>query len=233
LREEIAEAVRAAVDLPGVAGRVRRVLAAGFAASAHDAGQLDLLRDWLRGESLPPGITVDAGLRARIMFALAARGLASESEIDALAELDPVGGELNRVTCHAMCPDPDAKEKAWHAAFAPDTGWQLAEAYASGIWVPGQEELMQAYRERYFAEALPALARSGSQRVPRRLGRLLFPSTLIDTATIDAADAAMDTASSDMLRVTIAEQCAIARSALQARARAKIVGDKRNERLLV
>ena len=33
----------------------------------------------------------------------------------------------------------------------------LARAQAEGIWIAGQESVLTRYRERYFAEALPAL----------------------------------------------------------------------------
>jgi aminopeptidase N len=172
----------------------------GFAAAAQSTKQLAVLRSWLEDPDL------DADLRARALFTLAARGLADDAEIDALPALDPVAGEINRATALAMRPAAAAKAAAWEAALSATTSLRLAEAHARGIWVPGQEPaLMAGYRDRYFSEALPAL-RPREPRVRRRLGKLLFPSTLVSAEVIEAADAEQDT-----------EQAAIMRSVLAAR----------------
>ena len=135
-----------------------RKLAIGFAASAQADDQLAALGAWLAGKDLPDGLAIDAELRARILFTLAARGLARGEDIDALPRLDPVTGEVNRATCLAMRPDLAAKEAAWAVALSSGEPARIAQACAAGIWVPGQEELMAGYRDRYFTEALPALA---------------------------------------------------------------------------
>jgi aminopeptidase N len=221
LRADIAaaalRAARAATGAGGSVGQLRRVLAGGFAANAESPEQLALLGDWLRGGSLPSGVVLDAELRGRVMVTLAARGLAEDGDIEALRRLDPVGGELHYATCRAARPDPATKETAWHAALSPDTQWQLADAHARGIWIPGQERLMASYRDRYFAEALPALGRLET-RLQHRLGRLLFPSTLADAATIKAAEAAAaDQSVTEMLRVTVAEEATTMRRVLRSR----------------
>jgi aminopeptidase N len=207
LREQIADATRTA------AGDARK-LAIGFAASAQTDGQLALLGAWLAGENTPAGLAIDAELRARILFTLAARGLACGEDIDALPRLDPVTGEMNRVACLAMQPDLAAKEGAWAVALSPDEPSRIAQACATGIWVPGQEELMAGYPDRYFAEVLPALV-SREQRSKSRLARLLFPVTIVSEATIEAANAAEP--SDNVLRLAVAEQSTIMRRRLAAR----------------
>lgn len=207
LREQIAGATRTA------AGDARK-LAIGFAASAQADGQLATLGTWLTGKNLPDGLALDAELRARILFTLAARGLADAKDIDALPRLDPVTGEANRATCLAMRPDPAAKQAAWTVALSCGGPARIAQACAAGIWVPGQEELMAGYRDRYFAEALPALA-ARKQRSKSRLSRLLFPATLVSEATIEAANAAKPP--DDVLRLAVAEQATIMRRRLAAR----------------
>jgi aminopeptidase N len=207
LREQIAGATRTA------AGDTRR-LALGFAASAQADSQLAVLGAWLAGKDLPDGLSLDAELRGQILFTLAARGLARAPDIDALPRLDPVTGELNRATCLAMQPALAAKEAAWAVALSAGEPARIARACAAGIWVPGQEELMTGYRDRYFTEALPALATR--QPSPKsRLSRLLFPATLVSEATIEAADAAEP--SDDVLRIAVAEQATIMRRRLAAR----------------
>ncbi|HMD24753.1 MAG TPA: M1 family aminopeptidase, partial [Streptosporangiaceae bacterium] len=168
LREQVAAATRTA------AGDARKLLT-GFAASAQADGQLATLGAWLAGAEPPDGLALDAELRTRILFTLAARGLARGEDIDALPRLDPVTGEVNRTTCLAMQPDLAAKEAAWTVALSPGEPARIAQACAAGIWVPGQEELMTGYCDRYFTEALPALA-PRKQRPKARLSRLLFPA---------------------------------------------------------
>jgi aminopeptidase N len=207
LREQIADATRTA------AGDARK-LAIGFAASAQTDGQLATLAAWLTGKDMPDGLALDAELRARILFTLAARGLAHGEDIDALPRLDPVTGEVNRATCLAMRPDPAAKEAAWAVALSPGEPARITQAYAAGIWVPGQEKLTAGYRDRYFTEALPALV-TRTPRSKSRLSRLLFPVTLISEATIEAANAAEP--SDNLLRLAVAEQATIMRRRLAAR----------------
>jgi hypothetical protein len=79
--------------------------------------------------------------------------------------------------------------------------------------VPGQEELMAGWRDRYFTEALPALA-TRKQQSRSRLSRLLFPVTLISEATIKAANAAQPL--DNVLRVAVAEQATVMRRRLAA-----------------
>ena len=196
-------------------GRRRRKLALGFAASAQADGQLALLDAWLAGKDLPGGLDIDAELRARILFTLAARGLARAEDIDALPRLDPVTGEVNRATCLAMRPDLAAKEAAWAVPLSSGEPARIALACAAGIWVPGQEELMAGYRDRYFAEVLPALVTRRTAWSKSRLASLLLPVTLISEATIEAAEAAEP--SDNLLRLTVAEQTTIMRRRLAAR----------------
>ncbi len=75
---------------------------------------------------------------------------------------------------------------------------------------------MTGYRDRYFTEALPALA--ASRRRPKaRLSRLLFPATLVSQAAIEAANAAEPP--DHVLRLAVAEQATIMHRRLAAHQR--------------
>ena len=208
LREQIADATRTAAG-------DKRKLALGFAASAQADDQIAALDAWLAGKNLPGGLDIDAELRARILFTLAARGLARREDIDALPRLDPVTGEVNRATCLAMRPDLAAKEAAWAVPLSSDEPARIALACAAGIWVPGQEELMAGYRDRYFTEVLPGLVTRRTAWSKSRLSTLLFPVTLISEATIEEAEAAEP--SDSLLRLAVADQTTIMRRRLAAR----------------
>jgi aminopeptidase N len=211
LREQIADATRKATR--AAAGDARK-LALGFAASAQTDDQLAVLDAWLAGKDRPDGLDIDAELRARTLFTLAARGRAREEDLDALPRLDPVTGEANRATSLAMRPDLAAKEAAWASALSSSEPARIAFACATGIWVPGQTELMAGYRDRYFTEALPALA-TRKLRPRSRLSRLLFPATLVSEGTMAAANAAEP--SDQVLRMAVAEQVTIMSRRLAAR----------------
>jgi aminopeptidase N len=205
LRERLADACLDAAARARPGERTQHVLAGGFAASAQSQSQLDLLRAWLNGTEGPGGLSLNLDLRGRILAALAARGLATDDDLDAYAADDPVGGELRRATCQALRPDPAAKETAWAAALAPTQPIHLARAHAEGIWVPGQEDLMALYRARYFAEALPAL-QGHRLRIAGRLAKLLYPAILADSTTIAATQAALTRGNlSDPVRLVLAE----------------------------
>jgi aminopeptidase N len=210
LRSEIAEACLLA-EQAVLSRPVKRALATGFAAAAESEGQLAVLRSRLADD-------LDTDLRAKITFALAARGLATDQDLSALVELDPANGQLNHATALAMRPERAAKEAAWQAVLtASGTGWQLALAHATGIWVPGQEEVMADYRDRYFAEAVPVLTEPGPRsRERKRLLRLLFPATLVSPATAEAAETAA-AALPAPYAVVLAEQSAILRQIQAAR----------------
>ena len=93
----------------------------------------------------------------------------------------------------------------------------MALASARGIWVPGQEAVLDGYRERYFGEALATLDGRKIQ-VMRYLARALYPATLVEDATLTATAAALEQgALSQGLRLVLREQEAILRSALAGR----------------
>jgi aminopeptidase N len=190
LRHRLAAAVLEAMKAQPPGSRSRAELAAVFAASAEGHEQFGLLRSWLSGAGQRGGTPLSLELHRRILATLSAAGLASDEELDAYAASDPAGGLAHRASCRAMRPDRAAKQAAWTAALAPDQPLYLTAAHASGIWVPGQETLLTSFRDRYFAEVLPT-AITRPDRTGLRLGRLLFPATLADSATIAATEATL------------------------------------------
>jgi aminopeptidase N len=222
LQEQVAAAALEGARRAQPGSRAQRALAVGFAASATSESQIDLARAWLRGTSLPAGVTVDESgleLRGQILATLAARDLVGDDELDAFAAADPVGGEAQRATCRALRPDPAAKEAAWTAALTDGQSRRMAQAHAQGIWVPDQEHILAAYRARYFAEALPVI---GSREVStaRHLARLLYPALFADPDTVTATDGALALGPDSLgepLRLVLLEQRAIVQQILAAR----------------
>ena len=195
VRELIADAAYQSAELPSATAPLRRVLITGFAASAQTAPQLARVRELLARSA---DVAADLTLRAALTRALARRGMASDADLDSLAEADPVAGGAFRATCAASRPDARAKEAAWTAALADGASQRMARAHADGIWDADQEELLTGYRDRYFTEALPVLnARDArderGDRVARRLAGMLFPATFADTRTLAATRDAIGT----------------------------------------
>jgi aminopeptidase N len=219
-RRQLAAAALTAAELAAPGSRDQHLLAAAFATSADSPAQRDLLRFWLADRSLPTGLVVNLDLRARILATLAAHGEASDQELTAYAAQDPVAGELVRATCRARHPSPAAKQAAWAAALTADLPPGLALAHARGIWVPGQEDLLAGFRDRYFSEALPGL-RHHDNRTSQRLAAALFPATLVDKATLAATDAELDRLPpTDALAAVLSHQRALVCRAMAARAAA-------------
>jgi len=209
LREQIAGAAQTAAGDP-------RRRAIGFAAARRP-----VVSSPRSAHGCPARTCGRARHRRRVasadLFTPAARGLARGEGIDALPRLDPVTGEANRATCLAMQPDLAAKETAWAMALSPGEPARIARACATGIWVPGQDELMTGYRDRYFTEALPALVPRKLSWAKSRLGILLFPVTLVSEAAIEAANAAKPP--DNVLRLAVAEQATIMRRRIAAHER--------------
>jgi len=184
-RRQLAAAALSAAERAQPASREQRVLARGYARCADSDAQLDLLRLWLDGRSLPAGLVPDLELRGTALATLASRDRASEDDFAAYLADDPVAGDTRQATWRAMRPDRQAKQTAWAAALASGQSPRLARAHAEGIWVAGQEHLMSEFRDRYFAEALPAVRRHDA-RTAQRLARALYPVTLADAGTMAA-----------------------------------------------
>ncbi len=129
-------------------------------ASAHAA----VVRGWLAGRELPPGVEVDLDLRWRMLVRLAVLGATDRAELQAALDDEPTARSRVEHT-RAVASLPDAAAKAW--AWERFTGhvdvpnYEL-EAAGTGMWRHGQEELLAPYVERYFADvAATAEVRSG------------------------------------------------------------------------
>ena len=218
-RRQLAAAALTAAELGVPGSREQRILAKAFATCADSPAQRDLLCFWREGRSLPAGLAVDVELRAKILVTLAAHDQVSDDDLRAYAADDPVAGDTVGAICRARRPTAAAKEAAWAAVLAPDQSPRLALAYAQGFWIPGQEDLVEAYRDRYFAEALPALRRHDSPSV-QRIARALYPATLADTATLAATDAALAaTDRADVIAGILLEQRTLLCRSITARSR--------------
>ncbi len=79
--------------------------------------------------------------------------------------------------------------------------------------------MLASFRDRYFAEALPAAGRHDA-RTAQRLARALYPATLTDEQTLTATEQALgDLSTDDPVRAVLLEQGALLHGRITARAR--------------
>jgi aminopeptidase N len=176
-------------------------LARCHAARPGGDDQLELARAWARvtadvvtldrwagADDLPPGLTLDTDLRWRLVLRLAALGAVDEPRLDAEYERDRTSAAwLSRWAARAALADPAAKERAWRPAVTGELSNHELEAVGRGFWQHGQHDLLTPYRERY-GDALPRVAATSSPAMLEAFGRLLFPRTLVEQQTVDAAE---------------------------------------------
>jgi aminopeptidase N len=152
----------------------------------------EILLALLDGTREIPGLAVDTELRWHLLISLAAHGRAGEAAIAAELERDPTdAGERRAATARASLPDPDAKAGTWDALVdRRDVSLAQMRALVAGFHHAGQEELLRPYRDRY----VDALAGIWSSREPEEallLSEGLFPGTLIEQESVDAAERAL------------------------------------------
>lgn len=138
-------------------------LAAFQAAVASTQAAADL-RVWLAGADLPAGVEIDLDLRWRLLVRLATLGAIDRAELQAELDTEPTArSRVEHARAVASLPDAEAKAWAWERFTGQvDVPNYELEAAGLGMWRGGQEELLEPYVERYFADvAATAEARSG------------------------------------------------------------------------
>jgi aminopeptidase N len=195
LLDELAEAsLRAAGSAPA-GSDLQLTRARAFAAAAQGPAHAAVLRSWLDGSDVPPGLVVDTELRWHLVECLAALGRLDDAALDVeLARDDTAAGRLHALTARAALPTAQAKSRAWDRLTTDDALSNAeTEAVAGGFWRYGQDELLRPWVERYVAE-LPALWDARTPQVAGTLARRLFPSPLVDqdvhdrTAALERGD---------------------------------------------
>ncbi|HEY0890504.1 MAG TPA: aminopeptidase N [Nocardioides sp.] len=180
-----------AVTAPGSEAQL-----AAFRAAISTCRSPERLRMWLAGA--PDGIEVDGDVTWRILVRLAQLGATDRDELAASFEADPTADARVQHT-RAVCslPDEAAKAYAW-SVFTGDVdlpNYEI-EAAAAGLWRSGQPELAAPYVERYFAE-LPGTAKVRSGWVLADAADWFFPSSSIEQATLERAEALLSDESLD------------------------------------
>ena len=139
---------------PGSDAQLAYVRAFTGAAASDD--DLALLAGLLDGSVVLDGVTVDTELRWALLGRLVSRGFRGfgEAEINAELARDATdAGERHAATCRAAIPTAEAKQAAWDTLVSGEQALATFRAMLNGFADPDQPELMNPYREKYFAVA--------------------------------------------------------------------------------
>ncbi|MBU2076081.1 MAG: aminopeptidase N [Actinobacteria bacterium] len=145
------------------------------------ASDEQLLRGWLAGRDLPPGLEVDLELRWRMWVRLAVLGATDRAELDAALEAEPTAvSRVEHTRAVVSMPTAEAKEFAFErftgAVAVPN--YELRAA-GQGMWREAQAELLTPYVARY-ADQLPTAARAHSGWVQADVAEDFFPACMAD-----------------------------------------------------
>jgi aminopeptidase N len=126
---------------------------AGVATSDEDLGLLTGLID---GSVRLDGLSVDTDLRWALLGRLVSRGGGPRNfglaEIDAELARDATdAGERHAATCRAAIPSAEAKREAWRLLTGGEQTIAMFRATLAGFADPDQRELVEPYREDFFA----------------------------------------------------------------------------------
>lgn len=174
-------------------GSDHQVAYANGLATAATTDAADLLKGWLSGEEVPEGLSIDQGMRWRLVTALARVGRIGEDEIAAELQRDnTISGSEQAAGARAAMPTAQAKQAAWQRATTDDsvpneTYRQLVMQFIQ----PDQTEVLSPYVDPYL-ELCKAIdshegqwAKAGHAQVQNAL-MWLFPSTeVIDAAWLN------------------------------------------------
>jgi aminopeptidase N len=186
----LADALRFRLDTAPAGSDAQLTVVNALTTSVLPQVVLDRMRGWLLDVAVPDGLVVDTDLRWRLLHALAAHGVAGETEIDEELRRDPTStGQRQAERARALIPTAAAKERAWQrAVYDDEIPNAVQEAIISGFSHPGQRALLGGYVERFFAVAAEVWSRRTSERAQAVVVGL-FPSWAVTRSTVEAADA--------------------------------------------
>ncbi|ALV47433.1 aminopeptidase N [Arthrobacter alpinus] len=133
-------------------------------------------RALLSGQAVPGGLSVDGSLRWLLWQQLAARGAATQQELDAeLAANTTAEYRASHCTAIAALPDAQLKSRRWMEIVEEETlSNQLLGATIAGFTMAGPD-LLDPYTEPYF-QAIERVWNGRSLEIAGRIVRGLFPA---------------------------------------------------------
>ena len=189
LAGSVTTAVRTLLDTATPGSSLQLTAARAWAARTDD---LAALAGWDLGATVADGLDVDIELRWTVLERRATLGdLTDDALADALERDRTASGQVHATRCRALRPTAAAKAAAWAAVVEPGSGtpagngssqYDLA-ASAEGLWVAGQEDLLQPYVRRWFAE-IPATAAFRTGWALTAIADRAFPALAVSSETL-------------------------------------------------
>jgi aminopeptidase N len=161
-----------------------------LASAARSDKHLDLIAGLLDGTETIEGLSVDTELRWSLLHRLVVSGRAGQSAIEAELDRDnTAAGERHAASAKAAIPTAEAKAAAWaEVVVGNELPNALQAAVIGGFAQPEQSELLRRYVEPYFA-CLVDVWKNRTHEIAGNIVEGLYPSTLIEQATLDRTDA--------------------------------------------
>ena len=163
---------------------------AGVAASDEDVA---LLTGLLDGSVQLDGLSVDTDLRWALLARLVSRGGGPRNfgvaEIEAELARDATdAGERHAATCRAAIPSAGAKREAWQLLTGGEQTIAMLRATLAGFADPDQPELVEPYREEFFA-IVADVWREWSSAMAQDFVSGVYTTFAISPETLEATDA--------------------------------------------
>jgi aminopeptidase N len=160
--------------------------ARAFAAAAHSDEAVARVAGLLDGTVTVAGLTVDTDLRWSLLRSLAANGRAEREQIlEELKRDNTISGQERAAATLTVRPTSEAKAEAWtDAVVRDDVANETQRQIAFAFNVPGQEDVLAPYLQRYLEVASGIWESKGVQRASVIL-EFMFPRTLISSETAE------------------------------------------------
>jgi aminopeptidase N len=164
-----------------------------FAACATSDEDLGLLTGLMDGSVRVDGLTVDTDLRWALLWRLVSRGGGPRNfglaEIDTELARDATdAGERHAATCRAAIRSADAKREAWELITSGQQTIAMFRATLAGFADPDQPELVQPYREEFFA-VVSDVWREWSSAMAQDFVSDVYTVCAVSPETVEATDA--------------------------------------------
>jgi aminopeptidase N len=164
--------------------------ARALVSAARTDADLAILRGWLTGTGVPPGLAVDTDLRWTILNALVALGKAEPAEIEAELDRDrTASGVRAAALARALVPTAAAKEETWRLLTGADVlANSMQRAMLYGFYHPAQLALTAPYVSRFF-EVIDEIWATRDSEPAQEFMLLAYPTYYVDRDSIALSDA--------------------------------------------
>ncbi|TVZ06207.1 aminopeptidase N [Trebonia kvetii] len=185
----LASALRSLLEAAPAGSDHQLAYVRAFTSVATSAADLEYLTRLLDGTVALDGLAVDTDLRWALLRRLVSRGVRGEDAIDAELSRDATdAGERQAAGCRAAIPTVAAKRETWEELTDGKLTIAMFRATIASFADPDQPELVQPYRDEYFA-AIGAVWAEWSSAMAQDFVEYGYTIGAVDEATIAATDA--------------------------------------------